>query len=265
MIPEILNTIRKTLGATTTGRVLSETKNLYKTKGLQGALGHLEKQQTVGRVVVKGQESFATDLAKERQGTTLAGRLTRAGLGNFAATAKVLTKDVAGSGANAPMVVGKNLMNLFGQHLRAATKTTKSVKDLDLKLLMKNKGSYYYKGKKVQGVSTLPGESSRSVLDDMLAKRVNPGDPSFNRKMVMEASAPGKVWGVATSAPVFGATMILQNKEDPMPKRIAKGALEATAWTVAPGFTMAGQAGAGIINYVKNKKKLMEVNNNGVY
>ncbi|HNW88143.1 MAG TPA: hypothetical protein PKN48_00640 [Bacteroidales bacterium] len=265
MIPEILNTIRKTLGATTTGRLLSETKNLYRTKGLQDALGNLQKHQTVGRIIAKGQQSFATDLAKQTEGTNIVGRLARAGLGNFAATAKVISKDVPGSGAKAPLIAGKNLFNLFGQHLRAATKVTKDVKDLDLKLLMKNRGGYYYKGKKVQGVSTLSGESSRSVLDEMIAKRVNPGTPGFNRKLVMEASAPGKAWGVATSAPAFGAMVMLQDKQDPLPKRIGKGALEATAWTVAPGFTMAGQAGAGIINYVKNKKKLMEGSNNGLY
>lgn len=270
MIPQILATIKKfalpiltKAKATQTGTLFSEAKALYKGKGLQPTLDRLQEYKGLSHLVEKGQKSFV--VAPDLAAGTRVGRMTRSATGNVAASLKTLTKDVQGSGSMAPVVIGKNFMDLFGQNIRAATKTTLESNKIDWNKLVQRRGNYFYKGKKVHGITTLKGENSQEVLKSFMDNKGNIAEvPGLKRELVLDRTLPGKAFGVATSAPMLGYGVYASEKDKPLYKRVGRGLATATTWTVAPGPTLLAEAGVGLAKYLKNKKKVIGGNYNGV-
>lgn len=260
MLPDILQTISKfaapigrSLAQTAPGAVLSAAKKVYKEKGLGEAISHVAKYSDVGHNLMKGQTEFLDFNADK---ASKVGKFFRSSIGNLAANVEVLTKDVAGSGVRAPVVAGKNLIELFGRNLREDFVKKIPTKSLKESKLVTRDGIKYYKGKRVWGETSLPNGVVNS---------------DFEKQTIIDKTLPFKALSIAMSAPATGlyvATAQDQHNKVSIPKRIGSGFYNAAKWTIAPGPAVlmeTSKAGVGLVKQLKTKNKLLvEESTNGI-
>jgi len=232
MTPSIVGFLSKFIKPTETAKMLGKARKVYKAKGFQPAVKEVAKHKSILHNIEKGKWYYDVPEAQSK-GTAL-GRFFRTGAGNVASNIETLTKGVGSSGKKAPITVVKNLGELIRKNVRSSTLTTIPYKKSPL--ITKKKGKTYvgkYFKKKVVGVS-----------------------PS-KREYIVERTLPGKAFGVAMSAPAWGAYEFMGHKEEKLPKRLGRAAAETAMWTAAPTLAL----GASFLpKRVKHKRtKIKEV------